>query len=56
MDRRAYLSSNISPRIIVHITVNALRVHEVEQKKERLLIGPDYEDNGLVLPRYDGTI
>ena len=40
----------------MHITVNALRVHEVEQKKERLLIGPDYEDNGLVLPRYDGTI
>ena len=38
------------------ITVNALRTNQIKQKKERLQIGPAYEDNVLVLPRYDGTI
>jgi integrase len=41
---------------LMKTTVDLLRAHQVEQKKERLLIGPDYEDNGLVLPRHDGTI
>jgi integrase len=41
---------------LLNITVDALRTHQIEQKKERLLIGPDYEDNGLVLPRHDGAI
>lgn len=34
--------------------VQALRKHEIEQKKERLRLGPIYQDNGLVVAMEDG--
>ncbi len=37
------------------MTVEALRYHKTEQAKERLLVGPDYKDRGLVLARADGS-
>ena len=36
------------------IAVEALRRHKAEQAKERLLLGPGYQDHGLVLARADG--
>ena len=35
--------------------VRVLRVHIHEQKKRRLMLGPDYKDNGLVVCNDDGT-
>jgi integrase len=37
------------------MTVEALRAHRAEQGKERLSIGPDYDDNDLVCPRPGGS-
>ena len=37
------------------ITVEALHEHKKEQAKQRLLLGPDYRDHGLVLANVDGT-
>jgi len=36
------------------MTVDALRRHRAEQAREKLLLGPAYQDNGLVLARVDG--
>jgi integrase len=32
-----------------------LRAHILEQKKRRLMLGPDYQDNGLLICNEDGT-
>jgi integrase len=47
-----------SQRIItlLSLTVEALRAHEIEQKKLRLIVGPAYEDSGLVFAREDGSV
>lgn len=37
------------------VTVNVLRTHLAEQKKERLRLGPLWEDSGLVFPAEDGS-
>src|SRR5690606_28491925 len=36
------------------ITVDALRRHKAEQAKERLLMGPAYQDQGLIFAQADG--
>ena len=36
------------------IAVEALRRHRADQARERLLLGPAYEDHGLVLAQADG--
>lgn len=36
------------------LAVEALRRHKAEQAKERLLLGPGYQDNGLVCAQPDG--
>ncbi len=41
---------------LLTLTIEALRTHEIAQKKLRLMIGPAYEDNGLVFPRDDGAV
>lgn len=41
---------------LLSITVEALRAHKVEQKKLRLLVGPAYEDQGLIFARQDGSV
>jgi integrase len=38
------------------VTVEALRQHRIDQKKERLLLGRDYEDNGLVVCQANGRL
>lgn len=37
------------------VTVAALRQHRQAQNEERLLLGPSYQDHGLVFCREDGT-
>lgn len=37
------------------MAVEALRRHRLEQKKERLLMGPEYQDAGLVFCTVKGT-
>ncbi len=38
------------------VTVEALRRHRIEQKELRLLLGPDYEDSGLVVCQPNGRL
>ncbi len=38
------------------ITVEALRRHRIERKQERLLLGPIYEDSGLVVCQANGRL
>lgn len=35
--------------------VKTLRWHKAAQAKERLLLGEDYQDNGLIVAKFDGT-
>lgn len=37
------------------LSVEALRYRKKEQAQERLLLGRDYQDHGLVLARADGS-
>lgn len=37
------------------LAVEALREHRAGQAEERLRLGPDYTDNGLIFARYDGN-
>ena len=37
------------------VTISALRRHKVEQVENRLRLGAEYQENGLVCPRADGT-
>lgn len=39
---------------LLELTVEALQQHKVEQAKERLLLGPGYQDHGLVCAQPDG--
>ncbi len=41
---------------LLTMTMDALRVHDIEQKKARLMIGPAYKDQGLVFAREDGSV
>ena len=38
------------------LTVAALRTHKAEQGREKLRLGPAYDDQGLVCARPDGTV
>lgn len=38
------------------VTVEALRAHRADQARERLQLGPDYQDNGLVFAWFDGNV
>jgi integrase len=40
---------------IPQVTVSALRRHKIEQMERRLQLGSEYQENGLVCPRQDGT-
>lgn len=41
--------------VLPGVTLDTLRVFRVEQSKERLAIGPAYQDNNLICARPDGT-
>lgn len=41
--------------VLPALTVEALRRHKVKQAKERLRLGPVWQDNDLVCPRFDGA-
>ena len=41
---------------LLPMAVEALQRHRLDQKKEKLLMGPAYQDEGLVFPQANGTL
>ena len=41
--------------VLPSFTLDALRAHRIEQAKQRLSLGPAYQDNDLICPREEGS-
>jgi len=48
-------SGKVRVNVLTEETVAALRRHRARQNERRLLLGPTYQDDGLVFPSADGT-